>query len=197
MYKIWTSACREDVAVKAHAVQKILAVNNVYRVSNQRMPWKQASHTMNGENLPLAQSLRSACCSACSAGCCLGCASGWSSCGCKDTGEHTQCTGNQFQHPRCSQGQPKWWISFRVFSTPYWRCGWTGGQLRAWMKARGLMYCSVLGLSCSWICGPTCAETLSGLQHRVEDVIQTHSMKKQYKLFNRLFSDNSRRKTLC
>lgn len=52
------------------------------------------------------------------------------------------------QHPHSSQGEPQWWISFGVFSTPCCQCGWTGEQLRSLKKAFWwiLMCYSALGL---------------------------------------------------
>lgn len=148
---------------------------------------------MNGKNLPLSQSLRTAP---------WACLLSWllfRLClwpifqlmqGCRRARVYAvyrachfhsrRCTETWIRRPHSSQGEPQGWISFRVFSTPYCQCGWTGGQLRAWMKARVLVYFSALGLSSSWGCGSTCGETLSmsGLQQRLEDVIQTHIMKK-------------------
>ena len=91
--------------------------------------------------------------SACSGGCCLGYASSYSSSWHKGAGADMcmQCTVNHAisilnvwkcgwtfssWHPHSSQGEPCWSISFRVFSTSYYQCCWTGWR-GAWSLDEG------------------------------------------------------------
>jgi len=116
IYKLWTlKACRGDVALMSH---------------------KRSYH------FPRAWELISG--SACSGSCCLGCASGYFSTWHKGAGVDicVWCTGNHkisilnvvrksgqsfsSWHPHRSWEHPRWWISFRVFSTSYYQCCWTG-----------------------------------------------------------------------